>query len=117
AALLRPLLDSGHQPPLSTQRRSRLTSMTANRARAVQERTVRQSLLPVDFCDGKKSASPAQGKDRTPPALTSGEALEDAVMAAGQQRPDLRRPVAIGAGLLPSRALQHVRRVELVDRQ
>src|SRR5437879_152435 len=49
--------------------------------------------------------------------FSSGDALKDAMMAASRQRPDLCRPVAIGAGLLPGGTLQHSGRVELVDRQ
>src|SRR5215471_15294999 len=47
----------------------------------------------------------------------SGDAFEDAVVTAGQERADLARPVAIGASFLPRRALHDFGRVELVDRQ
>src|SRR6266567_3541706 len=49
--------------------------------------------------------------------FSSGDAFEDAVVAARRQWTDLCRPVAIASGLLPGRALQHVGRVELISRQ
>src|SRR5208337_5215558 len=49
--------------------------------------------------------------------LWSGDAFKDAVMASGREWADLRRPVAKGAGLLPGRTLQHVGRVDVVDRE
>src|SRR5207237_4938092 len=47
----------------------------------------------------------------------SDDAFENAVMAAGQLRSNLRRPIAKGSRLFPGRALQDVGRIQLVNRQ
>src|SRR5262245_48294933 len=47
----------------------------------------------------------------------SGDPLEDTVLAVGRMRPNLGLPVAEIGGLLPGRAIDHLSRVTLVDRE
>src|ERR1700740_3601109 len=50
-------------------------------------------------------------------SCSSADALEDAVMATGQMRADFGRPVAKTSSFLPIRTLEHIGRIDLVDRQ